>query len=89
MTGTTSLPYDIWQRRAAARAQAAHGGWLVLWGPGSRRFWAFPLFQVPAGTMIQAVDLGALLAALRDAEDRFRDAGGVSAHTGMTATLGG
>ena len=37
------------QRRAAARIAQHSPQWVVIWGTASREFWAFPVFQVPAG----------------------------------------
>jgi hypothetical protein len=60
--------YDLSDRRTAARIQQASPHWLVMWGPHSRRFFAFPLFRAPPGTIVTASGPDRLLARMRQAE---------------------
>jgi hypothetical protein len=41
---------------------------MVLYGPYSRLFWAFPLFAAPAGTIVTATTPSDLVARMRAAE---------------------
>ena len=41
--------FDPDQRRTAARIAQHSPQWVVIWGTATREFWAFPVFQVPAG----------------------------------------
>ena len=43
-------PDDQQQRYAAGQIQQQHPHWLVMYGPHSRKIWAYPAFNVPAGT---------------------------------------
>jgi hypothetical protein len=43
--------FDPDQRRVAARIAQHSPQWVVIWGTATREFWAFPVFQVPAGTI--------------------------------------
>ena len=43
-----STAYDPQQRRTAARLQHASPDWLILYGPWSRHYYAFPTFA-PTG----------------------------------------
>jgi hypothetical protein len=63
---------DDQQRQAAAEIERSRPGWLVMWGCYSRRFWAFPRFDAPRGTIISAPDQARLLAGLDDAESQVR-----------------
>jgi len=68
---TSSVPGeapDPEQRAEAARIEATSPQWVVLWGCGSRRFWGFPLFAAPRGTIVSAADTATLLARMRQAE---------------------
>jgi hypothetical protein len=60
--------YDPGQRLTAARIQHANPHWLLMWGPHSRRYFAFPLFWAPPGTMVTATDPTWLLTRMRQAE---------------------
>jgi hypothetical protein len=46
--------------------------WLVLWGCYSRRFWAFPLFEMRPRMLVHASYPAALIDRMDDAEHRFR-----------------
>ena len=48
------------QRRTAARIAQHNPQWVVIWGTATREFWAFPVFQVPAGTIAHHRDPAAL-----------------------------
>jgi len=51
------LAAEIAQRQDdCARIESVFSAWLILWGPYSRRFWAFPAFRVPPGTIVSARD---------------------------------
>ena len=45
----TAPLFDPGQCRTAARIAQHNPQWVVIWGTASREFWAFPVFQVPAG----------------------------------------
>jgi hypothetical protein len=60
--------FDPGQRLTAARIQHASPCWLVMWGTHSRRFFAFPLFGAPPGTIVTASGPDRLLTRMRQAE---------------------
>jgi hypothetical protein len=60
--------YDPRQRLTAARLQHRNPHWLICWGYHSRRYWAFPLFGAPPGTIISAAGEPGLTAGMRHAE---------------------
>jgi hypothetical protein len=43
-------------RHAAGQIQRRHPYWLVMYGPYSRRIWAYPRFDVPPGTLLAEAD---------------------------------
>jgi hypothetical protein len=45
--------------------------WLVMYGAGSRRYWAFPAFNVPSGTILESADLDELVTQMRETELRY------------------
>jgi hypothetical protein len=55
-------------RELAARIESEHPGWLVIWGPYSREFWAFAYLHVPSGTLIHASDPETLLTGILETE---------------------
>jgi hypothetical protein len=57
-------------REIAARIESEHPGWLVIWGPYSREFWAFAYLHVPSGTLIHASDPDVLLAGIGETETK-------------------
>jgi hypothetical protein len=59
---------DDQERRVAAEIEQSHPHWAVMWGCHSRRFWAFPYFQAPQGTIVSAPDRDGLLADMRSIE---------------------
>ena len=60
--------YDPGQRLTAARIQHANPHWLLLWGTHSRRYFAFPMFTVPPGTIVTASEPDRLVTRMRQAE---------------------
>jgi hypothetical protein len=48
-----ALP-DSFCRRTAVLIERDFSQWLVMWGPYSREFWAYPLFNAPWGTIAQS-----------------------------------
>ena len=59
---------DDQERRVAAEIEQSHPHWAVMWGCHSRRFWAFPYFQAPQGTIVSAPDRDRLLADMHSIE---------------------
>jgi hypothetical protein len=59
---------DDQERQVAAEIEQSHPHWAVMWGCYSRRFWAFPYFQAPQGTIVSAPDRDRLLADMRSIE---------------------
>jgi hypothetical protein len=47
----TAPLFDPAERRTAARIAQHSPQWVVIWGTATRQYWAFPMFQVPAGTI--------------------------------------
>jgi hypothetical protein len=52
----------------AARVQRAHPAWVVLYGPYTRTFYGFPVFAVPAGTIVSAATPADLVVLMRQTE---------------------
>ncbi|MGH7869693.1 MAG: hypothetical protein ACREP9_19215 [Candidatus Dormibacteraceae bacterium] len=52
----------------AQKIEQAHPHWMVVWGLYSREYWAFPLLDVPRGTIVHATDPDMLVAAIEDVE---------------------
>lgn len=52
----------------AATIGREHPRWVVLWGPYSREFWAYPCLPVPRGTIVHAGDPDMLVAGMSDVE---------------------
>ncbi len=61
----TAPLFDPDQRRTAAGIAQHSPQWLVIWGTATREFWAFPVFQVPAGTIAHHGDPAALTRQMR------------------------
>jgi hypothetical protein len=59
---------DPGQRDRAARLGDAFPYWLILWGTWSRRYWAYPRFRAPRGTILHAADPGDLVAQMRQVQ---------------------
>jgi hypothetical protein len=60
--------YDPGQRKQAARIERAFPHWLVMRGAYSRKFWAYPRFRVPWGTIAHATspnDLAGMMRAIQ------------------------
>lgn len=49
-------------REMAERIERQYSGWLVMWSPYNREFYAFPCFSVPKGTILHHPDPGQLVA---------------------------
>jgi hypothetical protein len=62
---------DAKQRETAASIDRDDPLWLVMWGTASRRYWAYPTFNVPKGTILSAADPGELLTQMRQIEMRY------------------
>ncbi|WP_344967333.1 hypothetical protein [Salinactinospora qingdaonensis] len=69
-----SRGYDPERRDVAAHIEwQKQGAWVVIWGPYSRRFWAFARWPVPpGGAVVSAADPGELYAEMRDVERKHR-----------------
>jgi hypothetical protein len=65
---TVPRPYDMDQRRMAELVNRENPLWLVMYGVGSRRYWAFPGFRVPSGTLLESADLNELVTQMRETE---------------------
>jgi hypothetical protein len=59
---------DQRQHDTAGQIARRHRYWLVMYGPHSRMFWAYPVFNVPAGTYFGAEDPAELEARMSDTE---------------------
>lgn len=57
--------FDADRRERAAQVGARFGGWWVLWGVYSRRFWAFAWFTTRP-VIVTGIDAGELMARMRD-----------------------
>jgi hypothetical protein len=72
MTTTQDAPAsarcDPQEHATAARIQRGNSRWLILWGTHSRRYFAFPRFSTPPGTIITAPAAPELLDHMRQAE---------------------
>ena len=64
MTGA----YDPAARADAARFQDHCPHWLILYGPWTRLFFAFPRFPAPPGTIVSAPSIAELLEWMRTTE---------------------
>ena len=60
--------YDPDEHDTAVRIGEANPQWHVMWGSWSRRFWAYPHFAAPRGTLVSSPDPGELIARMRSAE---------------------
>ena len=61
-------PADAHQRELAALIDAREPGWTVVYGPWSRRFFAFAAWPVQRGLVVTATTAEALVEEMRDAE---------------------
>ena len=61
-------PWDPQERELAARLTRRTVHWLVLWGPYSRAYWAFPCFAAAPGTILAAPGPRELLTQMRATE---------------------
>lgn len=53
------------QRERATRLGEVFPHWLIHWGAWSRRYWAYPRFRAPRGTILNAADPGDLATQMR------------------------
>ncbi len=70
-TVTTTDEGIIWCARRLGDGALTHGdhpGRLLLWGTHSRRYFAFPMFTVPPGTIVTASEPNRLVTRMRQAE---------------------
>jgi hypothetical protein len=72
MTASRLGGHDPWQREVARQVQAAHPGWLVIWGTWSRRFWAFACFDATQPVLVSAPDAAELIKLMNEAACRPR-----------------
>jgi hypothetical protein len=56
---------DSFCRRTAVLIERDFPHWLVMWGPHSREFWAYPLFNGPRGTIAHSPDPNELASEMR------------------------
>ena len=59
-----ALP-DSFCRRTAVLIERDFPHWLVMWGPYSREFWAYPLFNAPRGTIAHSPNPNELASDMR------------------------
>jgi hypothetical protein len=59
-------------REIAEQIHQTRPQWLVLWGSYSRRFWAYPLFNMRPRLLVYASYPDALIARMDEAEHRYR-----------------
>ncbi|GHE42031.1 hypothetical protein GCM10017673_50290 [Streptosporangium violaceochromogenes] len=67
----TAVHPRVWDgpaRSEAERLGRAHPGWLVLYGLGSRRFYAIAAWPAPEPVMVDAATAGDLAERMRQAE---------------------
>lgn len=62
------LPEDGSGARAAEWIGQVYPSWFIMWGAYSRELWAYPMFDVPAGTIVHAADPGDLTRMMRAVE---------------------
>jgi hypothetical protein len=76
------------RRDIAQRINANEPAWDVMYGLGSRRFWAFPCWRgAPNGLIVSAADPGELLSQMRVIETRY--AGPIAAAAAILDRCGG
>jgi hypothetical protein len=63
VTGRDEQSYET-----AWNIEQEHPHWMVVWGLYSRQYWAFPLLDVPPGTIVHAPDPVMLVAAIEEVE---------------------
>ena len=59
-------------REIARQIEQQQPGWIVIWGSYTQQFVAFPLFELPSGTIVTARYPDALTDRMRRTERRFR-----------------
>jgi hypothetical protein len=70
VTDLGGLPSDARARKVAARLQAQHPRWLIIWSPWRQQFTAFGRFA-PVPIVIDEATPGELLKAMHAQELRF------------------
>jgi len=70
MTDLGGQPPDAQAREVAARIQAQHPRWLIIWSPWRQQFTAFGCFA-PVPIVIDEADPSELLKAMQAEELRF------------------
>ena len=63
---------DDQQWQLASEIENRHPAWLVTWGCYTRLFWAYPLFDVPQGTILSAPGPKRLVADMQTVEAEQR-----------------
>lgn len=58
-------------RSVASKMNAAEELWYVMYGAGSRSYWAFPLWDPGMRLVLESTSPTQLLAAMREAETRY------------------
>jgi hypothetical protein len=73
------MPYvdEDTRREAAEQVNATFPDWLVLWGPFSQQFVAFPLFRAPRGTVLASHDISRLERLMRQTRRTIRCVAGL------------
>jgi hypothetical protein len=56
---------DLANRETAARIERDCPGWLVMWSPYFRVYYAYPCFSVPQGTVLHDASPGELVTEMR------------------------
>jgi hypothetical protein len=59
-------------RAIAEQIHRSRPQWLVIWGLYSRRFWAYPLFEMHPRRLVNAEYPDALITRMDEAERRYR-----------------
>jgi hypothetical protein len=62
---------DAQQRDTAGLIERDNPGWMVIFGRYSRRYWAYPLFPVPTGTVVGAASPADLVTRMREVENAY------------------
>ena len=67
------FPSDESRRADAGQVMEVFPSWLVLWGAYTRRFWAFPCFGAPRGTIVSSPHPGELAARMKKLQQRLAE----------------
>ena len=71
-------PDEINYRETARQIERRRPGWIVVWGCYTRQFVAFPLFRAASGTIVAARQPAALIASMRETENKQRNRKGAT-----------